>query len=176
MGRIIGIVLIVAGILICGVVTLFMGVGALMAGEGPSVSRAGAVLGIALFGVIPFLILGGVGVFLFIKGGQEAAEMADVRKKERLMGMIQAAGKVSLANAAIELKMTREQVKTAILDLVNQGLFSGYINWQEQMFYSKDLAQVQTTKCPNCGGQREAVGKGLVKCPYCGVELFLPQT
>jgi tRNA(Ile2) C34 agmatinyltransferase TiaS len=113
---------------------------------------------------------------MFIKGGQEATEMADVRKKERLLGMIQAAGKVSLASAAIELKMTRDQVKNAILDLVNQGLFSGYTNWQEQMFYSKDLSQMQTTKCPNCGGQREAVGKGLVKCPYCGVELFLPQS
>ena len=176
MGRIIGIVLIVAGLLICGVVTLFMGVGALAAGEGPGVSRAGAILGIALFGVAPWLILGGVGVFMFIKGGQEATEMADVRKRERLMGMIQAAGKVSLASAAIELKMTRDQVKNAILDLVNQGLFSGYTNWQEQMFYSKDLSQMQTTKCPNCGGQREAVGKGLVKCPYCGVELFLPQS
>jgi hypothetical protein len=175
MGRTIGIILVVAGILICGVVTLFMGVGALAAGEGPNVSRAGAILGIALFGIVPFLILGGVGVFLFIKGGQEAAEMADVQKKERLMGMIQAAGKVSLASAAIELKMTRDQVKNAILDLVNQGLFSGFINWQEQMFYSKDLSQMQTTKCPNCGGQREAVGKGLVKCQYCGVELFLPQ-
>jgi DNA-directed RNA polymerase subunit RPC12/RpoP len=174
MGRTIGIILIVAGVLICGVVSLFMGIGALAAGEGPGVSRAGAVLGIALLGVVPFLILGGVGVFLFIKGGQEAVEMADVRKKERLMGMVQAAGKVSLANAAIELKMTRDQVKNAILDLVNQGLFSGYINWQEQMFYSKDLSQMQSTKCPNCGGQREAVGKGLVKCPYCGVELFLP--
>jgi hypothetical protein len=176
MGRIIGIVLIVAGLLICGVVALFMGVGALAAGEGPGVSRAGAILGIALFGVAPLLILGGVGVFMFIKGGQEAMEMADVRKKERLLGMIQAAGKVSLASAAIELKMTRDQVKNAILDLVNQGLFSGYTNWQEQMFYSKDLSQMQTTKCPNCGGQREAVGKGLVKCPYCGVELFLPQS
>jgi DNA-directed RNA polymerase subunit RPC12/RpoP len=176
MGRTIGIILIVAGVLICGVVSLFMGIGALAAGEGPGVSRAGAVLGIALLGVVPFLILGGVGVFLFIKGGQEAVEMADVRKKERLMGMVQAAGKVSLANAAIELKMTRDQVKNAILDLVNQGLFSGYINWQEQMFYSKDLSQMQSTKCPNCGGQREAVGKGLVKCPYCGVELFLPQS
>jgi hypothetical protein len=175
MGRIIGIVLIVAGLLICGVVTLFMGVGALAAGEGPGVSRAGAILGIALFGVAPLLILGGVGVFMFITGGREATEMEDVRKKERLLGMIQAAGKVSLASAAIELKMTRDQVKNAILDLVNQGLFSGYINWQEQIFYSKDLSQMQTTKCPNCGGQREAIGKGLVKCPYCGVELFLPQ-
>jgi hypothetical protein len=134
---------------------------------------AGAVLGFALFGVVPLLILGGVGVFLFVRGTQEVAEMVDVQKKERLLGMIQSAGKVSIGNVAIEMKMTRDQVKNAIFELVNQGLFSGYINWQEGMFYSKDLAQVQTTKCPNCGGEREAVGKGIVKCPYCGVELFL---
>jgi len=174
-GRIVGIVLMFAGLAICGIVSLFLDLGA--TGSGPSdLSAAGAVLGIALFGVVPLLILGGVGVFMFIKGGQEAVEIADVRKKERLLGMIQAAGKVYIGNAAIELKMTRDQVKNAILDLVNQGLFSGYINWQELTFYSKDLAQVQTTKCPNCGGQREAVGKGLVKCPFCGVELFLPQS
>ncbi len=175
MGRTIGVILIVAGLGICGIVSLFLGVGAFAAGEGPSVSRAGAILGIALFGVAPLLVLGGVGVFMFIRGGQEAAEMADVQKKQRLLGMIQSAGKVSIGNVAIEMKMTQQQVKDAIFDLVNQGLFSGYINWQEGYFYAKDISQVQTTKCPNCGGQRELVGKGIVKCPYCGVELFLPQ-
>ncbi len=174
MGRIVGVILIVAGLAICGIVSLFLGVGALAAGEGPGLSRAGAVLGIALFGVLPLLILCGVGVFLFIRGGQEAAEMAEVHKQEKLLGMIQAAGKVSLANAAIEMHLTRDQVKDMIYQLVNQGLFSGFINWQEGTFYSKDLSQVQTTKCPNCGGEREVVGKGLVKCPYCGVELVLP--
>jgi hypothetical protein len=174
MGRTIGIILVVAGLVICLACSATMFAGQ-ASGLFEQSGSAGAILGFVLFGIVPFLILGGVGVFLFIKGGQEAAEMADVQKKERLMGMIQAAGKVSLASAAIELKMTRDQVKNAILDLVNQGLFSGFINWQEQMFYSKDLSQMQTTKCPNCGGQREAVGKGLVKCQYCGVELFLPQ-
>lgn len=175
MGRIVGIILIIAGLAICAVVSLFVGVGAFAAGEGPRVSTAGAVLGVALFGVIPFLILAGVGVFLFVRGGQEAVQMADVQKQEKLMGMIQSSGKVSVANAAIEMKLTRDQVKDMIYQLVNQGLFSGYINWQEGIFYSRDLSQVQTTKCPNCGGQREVVGKGIVKCPYCGVELFIPQ-
>ncbi|MBI3914742.1 MAG: hypothetical protein HY327_11245, partial [Chloroflexi bacterium] len=170
-GRIIGIILIVGGLLWCLVVAAFIGSGI----ASNQVQTSGAVLGIALFGVVPLLILGGIGIFLFVRGGQEAAEMVEVRKKERLLGMIQSAGKISVGSAAIEMKMTREQVKTAIFELVNQGLFSGFVNWQEGMFYSQDLAQMQTTKCPNCGGVREAVGKGLVKCPYCGVELFLPE-
>ena len=174
MGRTVGIILIVAGLVICLIcaLTMFAGYTSRLFEQS---GTAGAVLGFALFGVVPLLILGGVGVFLFVRGTQEVAEMVDVQKKERLLGMIQSAGKVSIGNVAIEMKMTRDQVKNAIFELVNQGLFSGYINWQEGMFYSKDLAQVQTTKCPNCGGEREAVGKGIVKCPYCGVELFLPQ-
>jgi hypothetical protein len=175
MGRIVGIILIIAGLAICGVVSLFLGLG--MTRQGPTeLSRAGGILGIGLFGIVPLLILGGVGVFLFIKSGQEAAEMVDVKKKEQLLGMIQAAGKIALPNAAVELKLTRDQVKSMIFELVNQGLFSGYINWQEGVFYSKDIGQLQTTKCPNCGGEREAVGKGVVKCPYCGVEIFLPNS
>ncbi len=168
--RIIGILLVVAGVIWCGLVSLFLGLGV----AGRSLTAPGAVLGIALFGVVPLLILGGVGIFLLVRSGREAAEMADVQKKERLVGMIQSAGKVSIANAAVEMKMTRDEVKNAIFDLVNQGLFTGYINWQEGFFYSKDASQMQTTKCPNCGGTREQVGKGIVKCQYCGAELFLP--
>jgi DNA-directed RNA polymerase subunit RPC12/RpoP len=27
--------------------------------------------------------------------------------------------------------------------------------------------------CPNCGGELELAGKGLITCPYCGAEIFL---
>ncbi len=170
MGKTIGIILIIAGIAVCSVASLFIGSGI----ASNQVQTSGAILGIGLFGVIPLLILGGVGAFLFISGSREAAEIVDVQKKERLLGMIQSAGKVSLGSVAIEMKMTQQQVKDAIFELVNQGLFSGFINWQEGIFYSKDSANVGSNKCPNCGGIREIVGKGLVKCPYCGVELFIP--
>ena len=29
------------------------------------------------------------------------------------------------------------------------------------------------TECPNCGGKLELAGKGIVTCPYCGVQIFL---
>ncbi len=172
MGRTIGAILIAVGLVWCGVVSAITGAG--FAG-GQVYSPAALVFGIGLFGVVPMLLFVGIGVFLLWKGTQEAAELADAQKKERLLGMIQSAGKISIGKAAIEMKLTRDQIKDMIFELVNQGLFSGYVDWKEGVFYSRDVAQVQTTKCPNCGGEREAVGKGLVKCPYCGVELFLPQ-
>ncbi len=33
--------------------------------------------------------------------------------------------------------------------------------------------QPDFTTCPNCGGQLELGGKGIIKCPYCGAEIFL---
>ena len=30
-------------------------------------------------------------------------------------------------------------------------------------------------KCPNCGGQLELTGKGVISCPFCGSEIFLAQ-
>lgn len=169
-GRIIGVILIVAGLLFCLVVGLFVGSG-FASGRA---NFAATILGIGIFGLVPLLLLGGVGVYLFVRGGAEERDMAQVRKKERLLGMIQAQGKASLNSIMIEQHMTREEVRNDIYDLVNQGLFSGYIDWQSATFYSKDAARVGTNKCPNCGGIREFVGKGIVKCPYCGVELFVP--
>ena len=169
-GRTVGVILIVVGLVFCLIVAAFVGSG-LATGR---VNVAGAILGVGVFGVIPLLLFAGVGVYLFVRGSAEAREMAQVRKKERLLGMIQAQGKVSLNTILIEQHMTREEVRNDIYELVNQGLFSGYIDWQSATFYSKDAARVGSNKCPNCGGVREIVGKGIVKCPYCGVELFIP--
>jgi hypothetical protein len=170
-GKIVGIILMVAGVVILAVASIFIGSG--MASGAATTS--GTILGIALCGVLPCLILGGVGVFLFIQGNKEEAELADVRKKEKLLGLIQAQGKVSIGTAVLETKMTRDQVKSAIYELVNQGLFAGYIDWSTQTFFSQDASKVGSNSCPNCGGVRELVGKGMIKCPYCGAELFIPQ-
>jgi hypothetical protein len=170
MGRVLGIILIALGAGICALVSLFIGSGVAT----NQLTAPGAVLGIALFGGLPLLLFGGVGAFIFLRGRAEERELAEVRKKERLLGMISAQGQVSLGSAMIEMKMTRDEVQNAIYDLVSQGLFSGYIDWTTQTFYSKDAAQVGSTKCPNCGGVREVAGKGIVRCPYCGVMLFIP--
>ena len=169
-GKTAGIILIGLGVGICALVSLFVGSG-LPSGQ---VQLSGAILGIGLFGVLPLLLCGGAGAYLFARGRAEEQELAGVRQKERLLGMIQAQGKVSLGTMMIETKMSRDAIKNSIYELVNQGLFAGYIDWSSQTFYSQDAARVGSNKCPNCGGVRELVGKGIVKCPYCGVELFIP--
>ncbi|MCC7161117.1 MAG: hypothetical protein IT331_01365 [Anaerolineae bacterium] len=169
-GKTIGIILIVIGFALCAIVTFFVGSGT----ASGSVNTAGTILGIGTFGIIPLLLFGGVGAYLFFRGSAEEKELAVVRQKERLLGMIQAQGKVTLNTIMVEQHLSREQVQNYIYELVQQGLFSGYIDWKSATFFSQDASRVGSNKCPNCGGVREIVGKGIVKCPYCGVELFIP--
>ncbi|TAH53735.1 MAG: hypothetical protein EYC68_02200 [Chloroflexota bacterium] len=169
-GKTIGIILIGVGLVVCAVVTLFVGSGA----ASGQTTTAATVLGIGIFGIIPLVLFSGVGIYLFTRGSAEEKELVQVRQKERLLGMIQAQGKVTLNTIMVEQHLSRDQVQNYIYELVQQGLFSGYIDWKSATFYSQDASRVGSNKCPNCGGVREIVGKGIVKCPYCGVELFIP--
>lgn len=133
----------------------------------------GFVLGLAgvfLLLVLPLVFAGG---YLIIRGRQEEKEFIEVEKEQKLLSIVQTQGKVRVADLAIEMDLTRDQVRDYIYDLVGKGLFTGYINWNDGILYAKEAGEMRTTKCPNCGGVREYVGKGVVKCPYCGTELFI---
>ena len=169
-GEIISPILILVGIWICALVSIFLGVGYF----NEQVGVAGAILGVALFGFLPLFLFAGVGVYLLITGRREAEELEVIRKKERILGLVQAQGQVSVGEIMVELELTRKQITNHIFELVGQGLFTGYIDWDALTFYSKDASAMGDNQCPNCGGVRELVGKGVVKCPYCGVSLFIP--
>lgn len=169
-GKIIGPILILAGVGICALVTIFIGVGYFSESTG----IGGAVLGVVLFGFLPLILFAGVGAYLLISGRKEEEEIELIKKKQRVLGLVQSHGQVSVGEIMVEMDMTRDGVTNAIYELVSMDLFTGYIDWDAMTFYSKDASVVGSNQCPNCGGIREFVGKGVVKCPYCGVSLFIP--
>jgi DNA-directed RNA polymerase subunit RPC12/RpoP len=170
-GKMLGLILMLAGMGICIVGSLFLGSG-LMAEK---TDLTAAILGFALLFIFLVLPLVGVGGFLTLRGQQEAKEMAEVEKEKKILNVVSVQGKASLSTLALELNATLDQVKNWVYDLVGKGLFTGYIDWKSQTLFAKDAAAMQTNKCPNCGGVRELVGKGVVKCPYCGAELFIKE-
>jgi len=170
-GKMLGIILILAGLGICLVGSLFLGSG-LMAEKA---DLTAIILGFALLFIFLVLPLVGAGAFLTLKGQQEVTAMAEVEKEKKVLNVVSTQGKVNLSNLALEMHASLDQVKNWVYDLVGKGLFTGYIDWKSGTLYARDAASMQTTKCPNCGGVRELVGKGVVKCPYCGAELFIKE-
>jgi DNA-directed RNA polymerase subunit RPC12/RpoP/ABC-type sulfate transport system permease subunit len=137
-------------------------------------SAGGRVLGLLIVLLVFVLPLGGGGLYLLTKGRQESAEYAEIAKQKKILNMVLAQGKVTLSEVALELNAPMERVQDMVRDLVGKNLFSGAINWQDGILWSKQASQMKADrKCPNCGGQVELAGKGVVKCPYCGSEVFL---
>ena len=98
--------------------------------------------------------------------------MAGLEKEKALLNMIQTQGQVSLGEAAIELDVSRDALKRYLYDLVGKQLFTGYVNWDDGMLYASAVSTVSSGSCPNCGGKLELTGKGVVRCPYGGAEIF----
>lgn len=170
MGRILGLILIAGGIIVGIIIVVLMGVytreGSLTSGA----ATLGAVLGFLVL-VLPQL---GFGVFLFWKGGQEAAVAAKASKQRELLDIVKTRGQVPISDLAIEMQASRDDVHDMLHQLVGMGLFSGYVNWDEGVLYSREASQLRDlTHCAHCGGQLELAGKGVIKCPYCGTEYYL---
>ncbi len=177
-GRLIGLVLIgfaFACVLVSGVWVL-----ASMNQPEGGLQAGGAALTIAL-AVLVALVIGGFGAWFLMQGRTEAAQFAEVEKQKRILNMVHTQGTVPISSIALELNMPLDAVKAAIYDLVGKGLFTGYVDWKGGKLVSQDAAIItqevtSTGKCPNCGAPLSVGGKGVIRCDYCGAEIFLPQS
>jgi len=170
-GRIIGIILVSAALLIC------VAAGALFGTQLLSESAAsvgGQVLGFILVLIFIVLPLAAIGGYLLWHGKQEEARMSRAQMERTILNMVLTQGKVRLSDIAIELNAPRPEVEDMVRDLVGKDLFSGAINWKDGILFSQEASQLKADqRCPNCGAKLELAGRGLVVCPYCGAEVFL---
>jgi len=170
-GRVMGIILLIAGILI-GLVGSLVAYTSTRTVEDQAAAAGGAMLGIAI-AVIIALPLIGAGAYLFMRGGAEAREMVEVSRQRKILDMVRTRGQVNISDLVFELRSSSEQVRNDIYKLVGMGLFTGYINWDDGVLYSVEASKLTGSKCPRCGGEQVFAGKGVIKCQYCGAEVFL---
>lgn len=134
---------------------------------------SGAIFGFVLSLLIVLPLVAG-GIYFMVKGRSEAKDLAKVEEQRRLLDMVSTRGQVSIADLVLDLKSSKDQVQRDLTQLVGRGLFSGYVDWSKGMLYSVEASKLEgRTTCPNCGGAVELAGKGLIKCPFCGAEIFL---
>ncbi len=168
MTRTVGIILIAAAIVIgiAGVLWLVL--------EG-STTAGGAALGLVLLLVVIVGPLAAGGVIALTRGRKEEAEQSAAQQQRKILDMVRTRGQVHVSDMIVELQSDLPTVQAMIYRLVGMGVFSGYVKWDEGILYSAEAASLREMEnCRNCGGQLKLAGKGVIKCPYCGTEYFLP--
>lgn len=169
-GRLVGIILIVAGFAIAVIAGLWLAVQA----SSSQLSQGGTLVGAGI-AFVPVALLVGFGIYLYVKGGQEAEQESSMEQQRRLLDIVKSRGQVPVSDLALEMKITVDTVKDLIHQLVGLQVFSGYVNWEKGIIYSSDARQLrQIDKCHNCGGEIKLVGKGVLTCKFCGTEYYLP--
>lgn len=168
--RVIGLILLAAGVVIGLAILAWLGSGL---NEG-TLRASGALFGgILLFGAIVIPLVAG-GIFLTLRGRSEARELAEIEQQRRLLDIVLTRGQVAIPDLVLELRTSRDDIQRDLEALVGRGLFSGYVDWNRGMLYSVEASKLQGRKtCPNCGAPLELAGKGLIRCPYCGAQIFL---
>ena len=172
MTRTAGMVLIGIGIAACLLGSIVLGVN-LAQGH---LRADAAVLGFALLGLVIVAPLTGIGALALARGREQEKEGASADALRKLLDMVKTRGKLNVSDAVIELHSDRSTVQDMIYRLVGMGVFDGYVNWDEGVLFAAEASALHDmTQCKHCGGNLTLVGKGTVKCPYCGTEYFLSQ-
>jgi hypothetical protein len=168
-GRLIGIILIVIGFGIAMIAGVWLAFGV----SNDQMEIGGALVG-AFVAFIPVAVLVGFGIYMFVQGGKEAEVESTMRKQRELLDIVKSRGQVGVSDLALEMNTNVDSVKAMVHELVGLQVFSGYVNWDEGTLYSSEASKLrELTKCKNCGGEIQLVGKGVVVCRFCGTEYFL---
>lgn len=131
----------------------------------------GAIIGF-IFLVAPLVAVGG---FILVRARSESRQLGEVAVQRKLLARIELAGEIGVGDLALDAGLTRDEVRANLVDLVSKGLFSGYVDWDRGRLFARQARELREMRnCQSCGSELELAGKGLVRCPYCGTEYFLP--
>ena len=168
-GRLVGVILISIGFGVAILAGLFLAVQV----NNDELEAGGAVVGAALAFVVVAPVVG-FGIYMYVRGGQEAEEESVMRKQRELLDIVKSRGKVDVRDLALEMNLSVDRVKSMVHQLVGLQVFSGYINWDDGELFSSEASQLQALEeCKRCGAPIELVGKGVVACKFCDTEYFL---
>jgi len=97
------------------------------------------LIGVALLGFIPSAILAGFGAYRYIQADEEPDDIPDVDvwHQRELVDLLHQHRAISISDVATQLDISEQDVKDAVRQLLELGIFTGDIDWDNDMLYSQ---------------------------------------
>lgn len=97
------------------------------------------LIGIAIIGFLPSAILVTYGAYRYIQSDQEPDDIPDVDvwHQRELVDLLHQHRAISISDVAKQLNISEQEVKGAIRQLLELGIFTGDIDWDNDMLYSQ---------------------------------------
>lgn len=97
------------------------------------------LIGIALIGFIPSALMAGYGTYQYIQSDEEPDTIPDIDvwHQRELIDLLHQHSAISIPDAAQRLDISENDVKESIRQLLELGIFTGDIDWENEILYSQ---------------------------------------
>lgn len=132
----------------------------------------------AMLAFVPVAFLMGLGLYFYTLSGRESYEESVVYRQRQLLDTLKAHGRISFAELASTLNVTKDDVRDMMQQLIQLQVFSGYVNWSDESLSIAEPYQLQTlTQCAICGYRLPLTKQRRWDCPQCGTQytVILPE-
>jgi len=95
---------------------------------------------------------------------------------ERVIGIIESKGRITLVELVDETGLSEEEIKRIVVGMEKRGLFDGTYDWKSgkllSRIASKQLSKAKT-RCPHCGGAltEPPLPGEEIPCEFCGQQV-----
>ena len=108
------------------------------------------------------------------EGGWAIRSSAEAEALERLPGIVQAAGRITFADLARELRIPAVLLRRQLQASVGAQRLRGAIDWERGVVLARAAGRTQEgAPCLSCGGALNLAGLNLLRCPHCGAQIVL---
>jgi len=128
-----------------------------------------------LVGVLPFLLVAGLGAVLLVFWRRHEEERKTFEFEQQILAMLHQEGRVPFKAIAEAVPLNRQQIGRLLTGMGEKRLFTGYINWRGAQVVSSEVAnELSPGECPVCNSLTSSADPHTEVCTRCDARIFRP--
>ena len=133
---------------------------------------AQAIGHIALVGLLPCLIVSGIGGGLLVIDRRKETEDRTFDYQHQVLDLLNKEERMQFNDIYRRVPLNPQQLRTLLIKMGTEKLFTGYVNWdRKEVICSEDL-EIDTDECPACHSLTSPIESHVSVCTRCETYIF----